>query len=75
MSTLFKIALILTVLITGLFQTGFAQDKLPDQPALEIYGKLPAVRSVALSDTGNKVAILRADAEGDYVLVQDLVSR
>lgn len=41
------------------------------QPAIDVYGSIPAVRSVALSDNGNKIATLREDSRGEYVLIRD----
>ncbi|KCZ84672.1 peptidase S9 prolyl oligopeptidase active site domain-containing protein [Hyphomonas adhaerens MHS-3] len=45
---------------------------LADAPPLEIYGRLPEVSSVAISDDASRVAMLRHDPQGDYVLVRDL---
>lgn len=50
---------------------GLAQEAPAPQPPLSLYGSVPEVRSVALSDSGNKVAQLREDANGEYVLVRD----
>ena len=41
-------------------------------PPLEAYGSLPKVKSIAISDNGARVAMLRVDETGEYVLVRDL---
>ena len=61
------------IAIAFLLFTPFAQAQQPESspPPLEIYGSIPAVRSVALSDSGNKIALLQEDELGEYVLVKD----
>ena len=52
-----------------------AQAPESSQPSLDVYGSVPTVRSAALSDNGQKVALLRNDDDGEYVVVRDFVSR
>lgn len=42
-----------------------------EPPPLSVYGKLPEIMSASVSDSGDKVAFLRSDAKGQYVLVKD----
>lgn len=66
-----RIAGLITLLGLGLAQSAPAQQPTSPQPPLEVYGSVPAVRSAALSDSGAKVALLREDERGEYVLVRD----
>lgn len=61
----------IVILLCTVTCPAFAQETTAPQPPLEIYGSVPEVRSVALSDNGNKVAQLREDQNGEYVLVRD----
>ncbi len=59
---------LLAILPATLFQPAYAEQP----PALETYGRLPEVSSVAISDDATRIAILRHDPQGDYVLVRDI---
>lgn len=53
------------------FALSDAQQQQSPKPGIDVYGSVPSVRSVALSDGGSKAALLRADESGEYVQVTD----
>lgn len=70
-----RFVLCLLIICFASSTTAFAEGPEAPQPALEVYGSVPSVRSTALSDNGQKVALLRNDDDGEYVLVRDFATR
>ncbi|MEL7283464.1 MAG: alpha/beta fold hydrolase [Pseudomonadota bacterium] len=69
--------LIFVNLIIFIFWSHTVAAQAPDasQPGLDVYGSVPSVRSAAISDDGQKVALLKNDEDGEYVLVRDFATR